>query len=667
MPNESLPSPERKLEGKKPGMKGREKLKVQGSIIEDAHTKLLRLRDDIFFPLKKIQKNTVDFAKKYTPDSVKQFGETMRNNLQIERMSEAEFVEYLLQLDKNNKLNQFPTSKFVFKSELLEASQSLDPQEARKLVSDAKEKYLKCFANLLRMKARGTPREEIYMHLLTQQGGYRRSSSYVSELLVNGSGNCQARAKLMIMLLKDLYGDDIDVRLQLVNLQNSNTGKIEAHTRAVVKDKFGYYILEFPQIRYRTLQEGKDMDLYPESVLKKAYLRGKGVLPGASGKKFPVDPVNTNTFLSLPTTDKVENDQGERVSAQDAIALRSQLAKDNPSKSKKDEDDDLEIPRDVSDYVHMKILTDPDIAYDILEQVNGHSDELKLSGLVMMSEECAEIIATGFMGRMLRVGISSDGIRMTPGLATQLSKFSQSLELGLEGDLTPDVAAILAKPSPRGSKPSLAFFINGKLPTESAKILMQSKEGSMYGIVLSVRDGISLETAKVLNVPDRPIIFDDTGKMPFEVLQYFLHSMHPRANFTLRLTYTAPDALMQEYWKVNRPGFCLEMPDARVCVDTSSEEKGIYTLYTRTRMTKEYVRFIRPDTRQFAVHLSNSITPEAVSALCGMNKPFTLFSEKKLSLEKLQTAIGSRKIIDSDHDMGETSRYTPMRYRYDFE
>lgn len=315
----------------------------------------------------------------------------------------------------------------------------------------------------------------------------------------------------------------------------------------------------------------------------------------------------------------------------------------------------------------MKILTDPDIAYDILEHVNGNSDELKLSGLMILDEKCAEIIATGFKGRMLRIGVFSGGIHMTPGLATQFSKFNQNLEIALDGDLTPDIAAILAKPSPHGSKPSLGLFINGKLPPESAKILIQSREGSVYGLIFSVTEGISFETAQVLNVPDRPVMLDDTGKMPYEVLQYFLHDMHPRANFTLRLTYTAPDSLMKEYWKVNRPGFCLEMPEAKVCVDTSSGEKGVDALHTHELMTKDFVRLIRPDTQRFAVHLSKSITPEAIGMLCRMNKPFTLFSIKSLSLEKLQKAIGPRKMIQSDHDMGDTNRYRPMRYRYDFE
>lgn len=658
MPPETSPSPERP---KKP-----KNLERKDEALAQTKRNLLQLKKDIVLSWKNAEKKVTE-TKKSFGTIANNFKEEVVKDFRLENMSEKEFQDYLLGLEKNGKLKDIPTSKFIFKSELLEASQAMNPKDAQKLIVDAKEKYSKCLANLLRMKARGTPREEIYMHLLTQQGGYRRSSAYVSELLVNGSGNCEARAKLMIMLLQDLYGETVDVQLQSVNLQDSQTGKIEAHARAVVKDKNGYYILEFPHVRYRAPNEGKDMDLYPAEILKKGYLRGKGRLPKGPGKTFPTDPIDTNGFLSLPSSDKVENSHGQKVDPKDALTLRAERAKNNPEKSGDKNSDDLEIPRDVSDYTHMKILTDPDIAYDILEQVNGHTDELKLSGLMIVSEECAEIIATGFKGRMLRIGILSGGIHMTPGLATQFSKFSQSLEVTLDGDLTPDVATILAKPSSHGSKPLLGLFIYGKLPTESARILVQSHEGATYGIRFDVVEGISLETAKVLNVPDRPVILDVSRKMPDEVLQYFLHHMDPRANFTLRFASMAPESLVSEYWKANRPGFCLEMPQAKVCNDNSSGEKGVYTLYAHNRMESNIVRLIRPDTERFAVHLSRSIAPEAFRALCRMNKPFTLFSAKYLSPEKLQAASGSRKLIESDHDMGETNRYIPMRYRYDFE
>ncbi len=657
MPPETQPSPERP---RKP-----QNLERKDGAFEQAKRNLFQLKKNIT--------SSWNGAEKKVTHMKKSFGSFVGNvkteigkELKLDAMSGTEFRDYLLWLEKEGKLKDIPTSKFIFKSELLEASQSIDPKDAQKLVHDAKEKYSKCLSDLLRMKVRGTLREEIYMHLLTQQGGYRRSSSYVSELLVNGFGNCEARAKLMIMLLQDLYGNTIDVQLQSINIQDSQTGKIEAHTRAVVKDINGYYILEFPQVRYRKPNESKDMDLYPTDTLKKGYLRAKGVLPTVPSKSFPVDPISTNTFLSLPSSDKVESDDGQKINAKDAIAIRAELAHNSP-KSKKSKDDDLEIPRDVSNYAHMKILTDPDIAYDILNKVNGNSEELNLTGLVLLNEECAEILATGFKGTMLRIGISSSGIHLTQGLATLLSKFDKNLELALDSDLSPDIATILAKPSPHGAKPYLGLFINGKLPPESAKILMQSREGNMYGILFSVTEGISLETAKILNVPDRPVMLDDTGKMPFEVIKYFLHNMHPRANFTLRLTYVAPDVLMKEYWKVNCPGFCLEMPGAKVCGATSSGEKEIDTLYARRPMTRDLIRLIRPDSRQFAIHLFESITPEAVSKLCSMNRPFTLFSAKSIPLDNLQKAAGSRKLIESDHNMGEGNRYLPMRYRYDFE
>lgn len=673
MPHESLPLPDRPQksseksshESQKPKNLDR-KNKATEKATEQTKKNLLQLKKDFAASWKKIEKGATG-AGKSLRTVASNFKEGVGKELQFEMMSEKDFQDYLLQLDRQGKLKELPTSKFVFKIELLEASRALAPKDAQKLVSGAREKYAKCLADLSRMKARGTPRQEIYMHLLTQQGGYRRSSAYVSELLMHGSGNCEARAKLMVMLLQDLYGEAIDVQLQSVNIQDSETGRVEAHTRAVVKDAFGYYTLEFPRVLYHEPSEGRNMDLYPADILKKGYLRGNGLLPDVSGKTFPVDPINTNSFLSLPTSDKVEDQHGKNVSAKDAIALRVERAKKNPSKTGNGNDDDLEIPRDVSDYAHMKILTDPDIAYDILDKVNGNSQELKLTGLMILSEECAEILTTGFKGEMLRIGTVSDGIQMTSGLATQFSKFSDSLEISLNGDLTPDIAAILAKPSSHGSKPFLGLFINGKLSPESAKILVQSREGSTYGLSFTVRDGISLETAKILNVPDRPVMLEDTVKMPPEVLQYFLHSIHPRANFTLRLAYTAPKPLMEEYWKANRPGFCLEMPDAKVCVDTSSGEKGVDTLYAYSSMTKDFVRLIRPDAERFAVHLSGRITREAVDMLCRMNKPFTLFSAKPLSLEPLQKAIGSRKMIESDHDMGEANRYRPMRYRYDFE
>lgn len=658
MPPETQPSPERPRKPKN--------FEQKDQAFEQTKRNLFQLKQNIVSSWNSTERKVTDM-KKSLGSIAGNLKTEIGKELKFDAMPEKEFLDYLLRFEKEGKLKNIPMSKFIFKSELLEASQSIDPKEAQKLVSDAKEKYSKCLSNLQRMKVRGTPREEIYMHLLTQQGGYRRSSAYVSELLVNGSGNCEARAKLMIMLLQDLYGETVDVQLQSINIQDSQTGKVEAHMRAVVKDKNGYYILEFPQVRYRKPNEGRDMDLYPADVLKKGYLRTKGVLPATSSKSFPVDSISTNTFLSLPSSDKVESSDGQKVSAKDAIAIRAERTKHNSPKSGKPEDDDLEIPRDVSDYAHMKILTDPDIAYDILDKVNGNSEELKLTGLVLLSEECAEIISTGFKGTMLRISIHSSGMRMTPGLAMQLSRFDKNLELGIDGDLTSDIATILAKPSPHGSKPYLGLFIKGKLPTESAKILMQSREGAMHGILFNVAEGISLETAKILNVPDRPVMLDDTGKMPYEVLQYFLHNMHPRGNFTLRLEYMAPEFLMKEYWKVNRPGFCLDMPDAKVCVDASSGEKGIDTLYAYKLMTKDFVRLIRPDSRQFAIHLSKSITPEAVKKLCDMNKPFTLFSAKSLSLDKLSKATGSRKLIESDHDMGESNRYSPMRYRYDFE
>ncbi|MFA4845391.1 MAG: hypothetical protein WC654_02435, partial [Patescibacteria group bacterium] len=93
----------------------------------------------------------------------------------------------------------------------------------------ARKKFEEILAKAMKMKERGAHRAEVLGFVLKQQGAYDDASSLMTDLLVRGKGECEARQRFISSAYQRLYPQDVQA------------GKMKSETFRSWVDKHGVY------------------------------------------------------------------------------------------------------------------------------------------------------------------------------------------------------------------------------------------------------------------------------------------------------------------------------------------------------------------------------------------------------------------------------------------
>lgn len=114
-------------------------------------------------------------------------------------------------------------------------------------------------ANVL--KSAGKPREEVMGFVLKQQGDYDDSSSLMTDLLLQGKGECEARQRFISAMYQRLYPEDVAagrMRLETFKSWVDKTGVLHAgHVRVAVNQDDRVLVLEGDAVQNDPASEHK--------------------------------------------------------------------------------------------------------------------------------------------------------------------------------------------------------------------------------------------------------------------------------------------------------------------------------------------------------------------------------------------------------------------------
>lgn len=173
-------------------------------------------------------------------------------------------------------LNYIDKNQFVFEAEQVEIIRRDGIKSATPKLEQAQKRYQSLVQKITKMKMDGRSIEEIFSFILRFFGEYDMKSSFVTDLLIEGRGNCEARGKLAFMAVEEVFGDEVETSIQITNIQNPETEKAIQHTRTIVIKDGKYYLFDLPGIIVLTEKQFhsqfSDVTLLPTDSIFDAYM-----------------------------------------------------------------------------------------------------------------------------------------------------------------------------------------------------------------------------------------------------------------------------------------------------------------------------------------------------------------------------------------------------------
>ncbi|MBD3360168.1 hypothetical protein GF366_00015 [Candidatus Peregrinibacteria bacterium] len=397
------------------------------------------------------------------------------------------FVKQSLENGENTS-EALSKSEFLFKAELFELKEKLGNHEAMNRHETAKHRYENLINELEKMKKRGVSRKEIYDYLIQFQGAYEEESSFVINLLYKGVGNCEARAKLMIMALKDIFGDEIEIKINLVDYKNVDKKEITPHISVLVKDDGVNYSLELPGAEIISDEDFEKTAVFEGDVFEKSYMAEEGVEeyedynpeksrksgnktdnpPSPSNEGYKVKSTKSDSIFKFPKSSdvvevsevEVDDADPEKIFELDDNSITAYLVpQSKKEKTEKESDEKTESDTRGSDITYL----DEKSAKDLISNAEGKEDKIDLSNLENVDNKTLKVLSN-FKGLKLRIKVDN----LNPEKAQILSSFKVGY-LVIEGDLSPASARELASFGGEGLE------IYGKANKEAIKKLSKVK------------------------------------------------------------------------------------------------------------------------------------------------------------------------------------------------
>lgn len=347
------------------------------------------------------------------------------------------------------------------------------------------------------MKLEKRSHQEIYDYFLLFLGTYEEGSSMVANLLADGKGNCEARAKLMVMLVEEVFGKDVQVKIQVTNIKDPRTGEIIPHVRAMVTDQGLHYILEPPEIKTVSTAQLKHRQTFPPEIFARAYLVNAGnAAYSKEESKLPrenVASISTDTIFTLPHASTVE-----RKNTQQTDVLGT------GENSKKDDHDSLHAD-------HLRVLDNPYIARAVVEMAtkrsehrdshgrieSNHQLKIYLGQVRHITPECVQIMLDEARSKNQYVGLHlGEGASGLDKSSVQaLQPFHEALWIKLDCDIDAEVADALS------NKAYLHVYAARKISAAAFNVFAKAE----------FPNGLSIRSREKLRVEDVRQLMENPG------------------------------------------------------------------------------------------------------------------------------------------------------------
>lgn len=216
-------------------------------------------------------------------------------------------------------------SDFVFQAEKIDLEGKYGEEGAGRRVELAQMRFNNLVKELGAMKDKDKDLEEILNYVLQFFGKWKTGSTFLTNLLVDGEGNCSARAKLSSKSVKKVYGDEVKVLFMSTNIRSPKAGditprtdevtpkidEITPHVRSVVVHDGKYYLVELPKVRVLSEAEFRakfdGCKLTGEDELVDAYMVKQGVITRVETEESPATKKpNTDDIFSFGVATNVE-------------------------------------------------------------------------------------------------------------------------------------------------------------------------------------------------------------------------------------------------------------------------------------------------------------------------------------------------------------------------
>ena len=357
------------------------------------------------------------------------------NEVAVANLNKDQLLDYLDTASREGNLERLKAKPILVRAEYLSLKAQFG-DNAETIYKNAKGNYKKQRDEINKMRTDGVPFKTICNKLISFQGYYQEDSSFTLKLLAEGKGNCEARAKLMIMLLEDVFGSEVSIHVDLVNIQDRTTKKLTPHVRVAVTYKKETYMLELPEVRLAPLRSiGKGTPaLFTMGYLIKEHPASLS-LQAAAPSPEDFNHGTTDSIFQLPKAEKIEQGSDQNISSADIGILKLQkLMKSYGYELKKNQSSTNESSESekIADFSFLTKLDDPDIAKEIVRYANTiQAKSLYLNGLNSITRECAEILDDYNIAGWIYLGNNRTGIHLTPESVRGIQVIDTSFNRGL--------------------------------------------------------------------------------------------------------------------------------------------------------------------------------------------------------------------------------------------
>lgn len=208
--------------------------------------------------------------------------EMTRGEQQV-KLKEA-IKEELRDIEKKDELKKVNLRKFFLDTELAEGISESEYNDANNKIEEMVEKFKGMKEKDFMLK--------ILHEMVQEQGKYEPTMTYLSDLVNDREGNCKASAKLMLVLMQEVFPE------QKVKIQEFGD-----HIRVITEIAGEWYAMEKPTPAKLTLADLENTALHESDAFLKFYLgEGSGRVYQAAGldNKAKTMP-KTNTYFRSKT------------------------------------------------------------------------------------------------------------------------------------------------------------------------------------------------------------------------------------------------------------------------------------------------------------------------------------------------------------------------------
>ena len=176
----------------------------------------------------------------------------------------------------------------------------------------AEARYAEIIGNAKALRDEGRSETEVLGFILKQQGKYKSHDELMTDLLVRGEGNCEARMKYITSAVEDVYPEEAkagNILVQDFGSYTDESGKFrEGHVRAVLDAGESFQILEGSAVKTTLKSEESAPAFEAHWLAVTSYLAGQAEISykdmglDTDGEAAPLGYMGSDSFLTYPAS-----------------------------------------------------------------------------------------------------------------------------------------------------------------------------------------------------------------------------------------------------------------------------------------------------------------------------------------------------------------------------